>query len=1121
MIPSPIILYPKTNWSATGDNIYYSDNTIQAVSGYVPITDGEIELNTIIIVKQRYKIDRNSVLGSWSQLSADNMTIGLTYSGVTSIPWSFTSEDLFDLYIGDKLTLEFTAFKVSNQMYHIGEVIDQSNPITLISNIVAENDITGSADPISGMKIKRFKDSIKLMVPSSGINLNPNNDFSGCNFYLSLTAGGGDSGYSLINNVPIVDVDDLETEEEILAQSETEDQTNNLIITTTKSQQIITTYYTLIFNKTVIAELIQEGKIPNIFLSDGETIRSDVIYYFVSTVRTYDTSLNELIESPYSQELEGQFMIYTTDYQFLPKRSRDAVLFSISKDMMSNNEMITIVPGSVIRDISDPIAYEFEKMYVIQDFIFSCQSLDTLVEFDDSDHDGVSDPVSTSNRKRALAGALGVTDTVNLQSLINEQFDKYAANSDLTRKGATKATGTVLFYTEIRPTSDVIIPDNMIVSTTEDFDLNIQTVNFVVVGSKIIDSTQVDLYYNPTLKRYELECDIEAVNAGSDSNVPAGSITSITNAPPSFRVTNIIPTKYGSDQESNNQLADRIKIARMDYDSGTEGGYNSTAMDVPGVLQVRVEIAGDSLMVRDYSDASKKHIGGKVDAYIRGNRITQLVDQVAFNYEYPTDSYGNKVGEIFSVTDANDFRLRCPNTKVSSTSPIIIVSKVRNVTKGQEYSLSNIQIIGDGDTILLEKNQTNINIGLSTFDVVEVSYLYRSSNELILSQQPVESVVSVTTSGGDTVDPSKYQLIKIEDPLINGNSSIAKDSVKFYFNENDNIQEFVSVTEDHDMLLGTPARLTLKGVDTSSIVVTPEGGGDAYILDIDYSITIGSNIEYTYINLLSNSMIRHGDTVQIFYEASENFNVTYTSNDLVEQVQEKFNSMKHACADAIVKQSVRNFLDLSFKVTRKVGVDVSTLKYRITTAVANYVSRLKMGDTLTQSDVASAVRAVEGVANVTIPFTRMMKRNSSFIPLDYVGNTSFEVYSKMSSSGVTSYRSINNVLTYNTSDNGGDSNFFRGIYEDNKLLNLVSSPTDVSKSSGNSYIQADGKIIVSTTDGRPPQVKYYKVSYYTYYSASENPVSDIETAEIEYLDIDSLSLRDIEIVDEKVNKRGL
>jgi hypothetical protein len=179
-----------------------------------------------------------------------------------------------------------------------------------------------------------------------------------------------------------------------------------------------------------------------------------------------------------------------------------------------------------------------------------------------------------------------------------------------------------------------------------------------------------------------------------------------------------------------------------------------------------------------------------------------------------------------------------------------------------------------------------------------------------------------------------------------------------------------------------------------------------------------------------------------------------------------------------------------------------------------------MGETLTQSSVSGVVRGVDGVKDIRIPFTRMMKRNGSFIPLDPVGYATFETYNKASASGITSYRSIDKVLTYKTSDNGGDPNYFRGVYENNIPLTLVSSPIDVSKGAGRAYIQSDGKIIVSTTDGAPPQTKFYKVSYFTYYPADENPVGDLDTSEIEYLDIDNISLRDIEIIDEKVNKRG-
>jgi uncharacterized phage protein gp47/JayE len=1118
MISAPIILYPKTNWSAIGDQVYYSDALLQTISGYVPIVSGEIEQGTIIIVKYRYKIDRGGILGIWSVESTDNVGIGTSNTTVTSIPWSFYSEGIFELLVNDVLTMEFKAYKVNNVLPHIGEILDSSEYSKIIANITTENNITASANPVTGIKMRRYKDYLKVMVPASSIVLNLDNDFSGCNFYMSRVTG---TDYVLMNDIPVTDVDESETEDTILNVSSYEDTVSGLTVSTTRSQQVSTEYYTYNLDKSVLASLVQQGKISNVFLADGQTISNDIIYYIIVTVRTFDKALNQLVESPYSQELEGQFLKYTTDYQNLPKRSRSDILFSISREMMVNNDLINVVPGSVIRDISDPIALEFEKMYVIQDFIFSCLSLDTLLVFDDADGDGISDPISTNTRKKSLASALGLTDTSNLQLLIDEQFNKYASNYGLERKGATTSTGTVLFYTEIRPTSDIMIMDNTIVSTASDYDSSIGSITFAVVGTKILSATNPDSYYNSTLKRYEIQTDIEAQSSGDNGNVPAEAITVALNVSPSLRVINESPTKYGNDRETNQQLTDRIKVAKLEYDSGTEGGYNSTAMDTPGVIQARVEIAGDSLMMRDYDNTDNRHIGGKVDVYIRGTKLVQMVDQVAFSYEYPTDTYGNKVGEVFYVSDAADFRLRCKNQKVNVDNPIVSVSKIRNLTLGKDYSLANIQIIGEGDTLLIDKNQQNLAIGLATFDVVEVAYLYRSSNMLVLSQQPVESIVSVTTSAGSTIDTSKYRLVKYEDPILNGNSSIAEDAVKFFFNESDNIQEFVSVSdEEHDMLYDTPAKLELKGVDATSIVVTSTDGNTTYIKDVDYSVSLGSDISYSYLELLSHSKIRHGDRVAASYNASENFNVTFITNDLVTQVQEKIDEMKHACGDVITKQSIKNFADISFVVTRKTGTDTNLLKSRIITAISNYVSGLKMGDTLTQSSISGVVRGVEGVKDLRIPFTRMMKRNGSFIPLDPIGYSTFETYNKTSASGVTSYRSIDQVLSYKTTDNGGDSNYFRGVYEDNIPLTLVSSPIDVSKETGRAYIQSDGKIIVSTTDGAPPQTKYYKVSYFTYYSADENPVGDIETSEIEYLEIDSTSLRDIEIIDEKVNKRG-
>jgi uncharacterized phage protein gp47/JayE len=652
-------------------------------------------------------------------------------------------------------------------------------------------------------------------------------------------------------------------------------------------------------------------------------------------------------------------------------------------------------------------------------------------------------------------------------------------------------------------------------------DLGIQSVSFVVKGSRLVDLDSLGQYYNASLKRYEIEVNIEAQIAGSVGNVPAGSITVMRTGAPTFQVTNDAPTRYGTDRETNQEIANRIKLAKVSYDSGTEGGYEDVAYTVPGVLQVKVEQANDPLMMRDYDSSTNQHIGGKVDVYIKGTRVTQLVDQVAFKYEYPTDSYGNKVGEQFAVTNAVEYTLRSTNSKVTASSPIVSVNRVRNISRSKDYNLTGLLIVGDGNTVVLEKNYQNLTIGLATMDVVEVSYLYRSSNMIALSEQPVSTIVSVAASDGTLIESSKYALVKLEDPLQNGWSSIAKDAVKFLFNENDDIAEFIDVTnEEHDMLLNTPARLQLKGVDETTIVVIPMDTEVPYLKDVDYSITAGDESLYTYLNLLPNGKIRHGDRVRASYRASENFSVTFTTNDLVSQVQDKINVMKHACADTIVKDAVGNLLDVSLRVVRKTGVDSSLLKSRIQTAVANYVSSLKLGEGMTQGTLVSIVQAVNGVKEIRLPVTRMMKRNGSFIPLDDLGHLTFEVYQKTSATGTASYRSIDSVLTYMTSDNGGDPNLFRGIYEDNKLLTLVSTPGEVSKSPGRGYVQNDGKIVVSTTDGEPPQTKHYKASYYTYYPADVNPVDDISVSTMEYIDFDSLSMRDVEVLDDRTSRRA-
>ena len=412
---------------------------------------------------------------------------------------------------------------------------------------------------------------------------------------------------------------------------------------------------------------------------------------------------------------------------------------------------------------------------------------------------------------------------------------------------------------------------------------------------------------------------------------------------------------------------------------------------------------------------------------------------------------------------------------------------------------------------------------MATLDVIEVDYRYRSSNVLVLENQPVLSIVSVEDKDGNVIDPKKYQLIQIEDPLKTGMSSIAKAGIEFLFDSVNDIPESITITnEQHLIRLNTPAQLNFKGVILEDVVVTSADTTITYRLGVDYTVTLGTQTEYTYINLISNGMIRSGDTIGVNYTASTNLYVTYTYNSLIGQVQDQIDIMKHACADVIAKQAVENSIDLSFNIERDLSVaasndgsttdDEKRLRSKIQTAIYNAVVGLKMGATLTQGYLVKTILNVQGVASVSTPFLIMQKREGSFIPLDDLGYLAFEVYQRAGEEGVSSYKTITTVLSYPTTTNGGPDNLFRAVYEDMIELTLVSDPTLVSSAPGQAYISADGSLIVSTTDGMPPQAKHYMAAYYVSYPTGVTEVEDIKTSQIEYLTADSITFKGIEFL---------
>jgi hypothetical protein len=168
--------------------------------------------------------------------------------------------------------------------------------------------------------------------------------------------------------------------------------------------------------------------------------------------------------------------------------------------------------------------------------------------------------------------------------------------------------------------------------------------------------------------------------------------------------------------------------------------------------------------------------------------------------------------------------------------------------------------------------------------------------------------------------------------------------------------------------------------------------------------------------------------------------------------------------------------------------------------VANYINQLGVGNALTQSAVVKIIQQIGDVDFVVLPFLRMVKGDGSLIVRDNIGQATFQLFNE---GFATAYITTIPVLAYKTVDKGGSEDLFRGVFEDTMPLVLQDTPLDVSGGPGRAYIEADGKIIVSTRDGQLPDTKSYQVAYYVF---GETGSKDIEVATIESLSVGNMNI---------------
>jgi hypothetical protein len=929
----------------------------------------------------------------------------------------------------------------------------------------------------SGIRTHRRRDAVDILaaVPSEQVLSGTEFEFKGFNFYAGSEPA-GTAGYFKLNSTPVTT--QSTTFEEDLINSTSYNTvfpiTGSIRVRVTQEDgfgkevgevlNVLTGVQEIAgqmkFTGSLDSRVLTEFAYFTHFRTSGSNSDQFVdvdttspLYYVVTGVY-FDSITNSEFETPYSQEVLGSPLIIDTAIRDLPGRTQLQIVLDFVAAIQRADSSIALIPGSTTRDVEiDPFASEAERIWFLVDFVHRSSSFLTLLQIDDANGDGISDPVAGSSYKQALKAAIGLQTDAAVQQLIDIQFDKLAGNFQRTRLPGRPSVGQVVFYTTTRPSQDILIASGTVVSTDADSSNNLPSVRFLVGGTFIMIASQADAYYNFSTRRYEITVDIVAETIGSTGNRSAGTIKNVSGTVGDLQVVNIESTVFGTDRESNSDLATRAMLGFVSVDTGTEGGYAATAASQVGIIKSRVVKSGDVLMMRDYDEVRKKHIGGKVDIWIQGLRERTVTERFAFTFDVARDIR-------CQIIDLANLVFRVLDSRVTPNTPITEILNnpvqgfgVRNVTQGLDYNLAGVVIL-DYQTFrvntAIPQPVTAIN------DIVTADYRFRSVNLFKFTLQPVRRVVSVVGEASGSLDNTLgFNLYKTGDPLLEGESPIANDYL--IINQVGGVPSGASISvndEQHIMLGFFNEPLGSIGINTATLRVYSQdrtieynGPGSS---SPDFDIVLGTATTPTQIVRTNPSTIVSGQTVSVDYDHDENFTVTYVINDLLQQLQRTVNSRRHITADVLVKQAILNSVVLETTVQLKPGAARDKVDPAIRSNVSLELDQKLIGQGTAQSDIINSIDSTEGVDFEVIPLARMGYADGSRRLRESISSDSLHIVS-LDIGGNQVFISLN-ALHFPTTDGGGLSTEHRGVFQNDEAMVLSTTALTVGQHPNQAYI---------------------------------------------------------------------
>ena len=527
-------------------------------------------------------------------------------------------------------------------------------------------------------------------------------------------------------------------------------------------------------------------------------VDAEEFYVTLATV-VQDLSTFQVYESSAAGPLRCAFVNLRTvsPADFPPISQPEQIATDIVRQQALRRGDLDLSPRSELRDLQiDPFALELANATVRNWFTRVSSSLSALVQIDDLDGDGISDPPATSPYKQTLARAFRLTDE-QVQAVIDNAFNVQAEQAGVPRGGPQAAIVPVTFYVKDKPTERMTVGLNTLVSTMPDSD--VASVTYSSLTSATIDPDNLEAYWIPSVNGWGVTIACQATVTGSVGSVGAGAIqTIISGTSAAMKCINLRrPDFDGTDTERNTDLATRIFIRReTGIDAGRVDGYVSTARRIPGVVDVQAVQSGDLEMLRDWDPVRNRHTYGCVDVYARGAMFGQGVQDQTYlcsgdgTWGVPT-SY---TPLAFAGISGNRIKFLPPAGETRPLAAVVevYVERATAVYLGVQHAVMD-PVTGaiflnpddpsytyaeDGAVVPGALNRT----WLASLAGARVGALLRywTPLEVTPSLQPVTAVTSIVGNGATgSISTDVIELDRTaSDPLLEGNSLRAKDMIR-------------------------------------------------------------------------------------------------------------------------------------------------------------------------------------------------------------------------------------------------------------------------------------------------------------------------------------------------------